>query len=267
MTVPVFYELRILFSARFVTPFCALSLCFRTKLIKSDFVTLRCSVTSLPATSYDSNHFEVNVLRLKFMPFLHKETNTSNTNFWYPKFPPPSRPHGALFQSQLPFPWLSLFVSFWQLIDFFLVSFCRGSSWTTTMGLTGDVCVSFFKTLYPSFETVCVRTYVFAYNSNSRVSTWYCYIFFTRKSLNTLCRNEMSSVVSFFSEIQYKHVKLAGNVIFILVRADKTELLFIYSALQHCLAFVGNSTMLISVGASFVVGKLSKFSQTSYILC
>jgi len=68
----------------------------------------------------------------------------------------------------------------------------------------------------------------------------------TRNPLNALCRNDMSSVVSFVTEIQYKQVTRVGVVIFILVRADKTELRFMYRALQYCLAFVGNSKMLIS---------------------
>ena len=56
----------------------------------------------------------------------------------------------------------------------------------------------------------------------------------TRNSLNALCRNEMSSVVSFVTEIQYKYMTRSGVVFFILVRADKTELLFMYRALHYC---------------------------------
>jgi len=77
----------------------------------------------------------------------------------------------------------------------------------------------------------------------------------------------MHSVVSFVTEIQYKHMTWAGVVIFILVRADKTELLFTYRALHYCQAFVGNSKLLITFGPSLVAGKLFKFSKTPYILC
>ena len=183
---------------------------------------------SLPTKTYGSSDFEVNVFRLKFMPLRHKEKNTSNTNFLLSQISATSWTTRGFIPISAA---LSLTVTLrfsltahWFFFLFLSVEAVCGRPLWDWPAMSS---ISFFKILYPSSDTVCERACVFAYNSNSRVNTWYWYYFLTRKSLNALCRNEMSSVVSFFfSEIKYKHVARAGDVIFILVRADKTELLF-----------------------------------------
>jgi hypothetical protein len=143
-------------------------------------------------------------------PSVRKQEIHGTQTFWYRKFAPPPGPHGALFQSLLPLPWLSLFVSVWWRIDFSFVSLGRDSSLATTMGLIGDVCGFFFKTLYPSSDTASESACVFTYTFNLCVNIWY-WDFFLNKKFSHCTLPKGRDLSSQILVLKYDHVTGAGD--------------------------------------------------------
>jgi hypothetical protein len=74
-----------------------------------------------------------------------------------PNFPQSPGPHCSIFESMLVFHRLSCFDSVWWTHRFSFVSFGRGSSWSTTTGLIGDVCVTIFTILYPTSDSTSIH--------------------------------------------------------------------------------------------------------------